>query len=157
AATPTLAAHTTAMERAARQSLILNDTPLRQRYREESQVAEETLALLMAEAAQSRSSDDDMQRQATDEPFEALNAAARQWRAQLDRIRGLMAPTLVRDDSEASRTLALRKALTRERNVARAFRDMDLLTQQLAQRVQQLITRNSEALRERLARSQRNR
>lgn len=156
AATQTLAAHTTAMERAARQSLILNDAPLRQRYREESQVAEDTLALLMDEAAQSRSSDDDMQRRATDEPFEALNVAARQWRAQLDRIRRLMAPTLVGDDSEASRTLALRKALTRERNVARAFRDMDLLTQQLGQRVQQLITRNSEALRERLARSQRN-
>jgi two-component system sensor histidine kinase GlrK len=33
---------------------------------------------------------------------------------------------------------------------------MDLLTQQLGQRVQQLITRNSEALRERLTRSQRN-
>ncbi|QBK06221.1 two-component sensor histidine kinase [Hylemonella gracilis] len=156
AATQTLAAHTTAMERAARQSLILNDEPLRQRYAEESQFAEDTLALLLDETAQSRSPDDDMQRLATDPAFEALNGAAQQWRAQLARIRALMARAGTTGDAPASRVLALRHALASERAVARAFRDMDLLTQQLGQRVQQLITRNSEALRERLTRSQRN-
>lgn len=156
AATQTLAAHTTAMERAARQSLILNDQPLRQRYAEESQVAEDTLALLLAAAAQSRSPDADALQDGTAQAYGALLAAAQQWRAQHGRIRALMAPVRARNNSEASRALTLRQALTRERNVARAFRDMDLLTQQLGQRVQQLITQNAEVLRERLALSQRN-
>lgn len=156
AATQTLAAHTTAMERAARQSLILNDEPLRLRHAEESRAAQDTLALLLDEAAQSRTSDDETQRAATDAAFEQLNGAAAQWRAQHDRIRALMAQGGVIQDTPAGRAQALRQSLTRERAVARAFRDMDLLTQQLGQRVQQLITKNSEALRERLARSQRN-
>ncbi|MFO6419841.1 ATP-binding protein [Hylemonella sp. W303a] len=156
AATQTLAAHTTAMERAARQSLILNDEPLRLRHAEESRAASDTLALLLNDAAQSRASDDETQRRATDSAFEQLNAAAEQWRAQHDRIRALMAQGGSAKDTPAGRAQALRQALTRERAVARAFRDMDLLTQQLGQRVQQLITKNSEALRERLARSQRN-
>jgi two-component system sensor histidine kinase GlrK len=156
AATQTLAAHATAMERAARQSLILNDQPLRQRYAEESQAAEETLALLLDTAAQSRSPGDDTLQEATDQAYDALQAAALQWRAQHGRIRALMAPTRARKDTEASRTAALRQALTRERSVARAFREMDLLTQQLGQRAQQLIVQNGEVLRARLARSQRN-
>lgn len=147
AATQTLAAHSTAMERAARQSLILNDLPLRQRYTEESQAAEDTLTLLLEAAAQSRSPDADALQDGTDQAYGALLAATGEWRTQHGRIRALMAP---------SRAPSLRQALTRERNVARAFRDMDLLTQQLGRSVQQLITQNAEALRERLARSQRN-
>jgi two-component system sensor histidine kinase GlrK len=160
AATQTLAAHATGMERAARQSLILNDAPLRQRYEEESQAAEETLAQLLNAAALTRATEDSLQQEAMAPAYAALIEAIAQWRTQQARIHRLMTQpqprARARSDTPASRAQALRRALDREREVARAFRDMDLLTQQLGLQVQQLITHNSDALRERLVRNQRN-
>lgn len=117
AAAQSLAARTVTMERAARQSLILNDSVLRRRFREESSAARAAVAQLASGGVA-----------ATD---------AGQWRGQMDNITALM-------DGPAS------QALERERSVAGAFRDLDVINGAIAAQVQGMISDRNKALQEQL-------
>jgi two-component system sensor histidine kinase GlrK len=139
------------MERAARQSLILGDLPLRLRYEDESNAASETLAQLVDAVTLARLSDG-YSSQALNQAYNGLLAAAQDWQQQHERIRAIMGKPGKKAGPRSD--AALNRALRQERAVAKAFRELDLKTQRLGQSVQNLITQNSDALRAKLARSQ---
>ena len=112
-AAQSLGERSVAMERAARQSLVLRDRQLRQRFDEAARQAATTLDRLTA----------------NDLPDEF----ARPWREQIQAIGHLL------DGPPET-------ALDREREVARAFRELDGYTTLIAQQVQSLITQRNEAL-----------
>lgn len=121
AAAQTLAEHTIAMERAARQSLILRDAPLLRRYAGEAQAARAALDQLVAGGL----------------PAET----AEHWHARVAAIeRSLAGPA--------------RTALAREREVARQFRELDLIGNLIVQQVQAAIRVQNQALQVELKQSQ---
>lgn len=101
------------MERAARQSLVLGDRPLRQRFVEASGNARDILKRL--------------------EDNELPAAFAEPWRRQIEVVSGLL-------DGPGD------TALDREREVARAFRELDGHSAAIAQQVQAIIAARNEAL-----------
>lgn len=101
------------MERAARQSLVLGDRPLRQRFIEASGNARDILKRL--------------------EDNELPADFAEPWRRQIDVVSGLL-------EGPAE------TALDREREVARAFRELDGHSAAIAQKVQAIIAARNEAL-----------
>ncbi len=101
------------MERAARQSLVLGDRPLRQRFIEASGNARDILKRL--------------------EDNELPADFAEPWRRQIDVVTGLL-----EGPGET--------ALDREREVARAFRELDGHSAAIAQKVQAIIAARNEAL-----------
>lgn len=101
------------MERAARQSLVLGDRPLRQRFIEASGNARDILKRL--------------------EDNELPADFAEPWRRQIDVVSGLL-----EGPGET--------ALDREREVARAFRELDGHSAAIAQKVQAIIAARNEAL-----------
>lgn len=119
-AAQSLAERSVAMERAARQSLVLRDAPLRQRFVEASKQARDILVRL----------------QDNDLPPSLANT----WRQQLDDI------ALLLDGSAET-------ALDRERDVARAFRELDGHSAAIAQQVQIIISGRNEALQARFERN----
>ncbi len=112
-AAQSLGERSVAMERVARQSLVLGDRQLRQRFNESARQAAATLERLTA----------------NDLPDEF----ARPWREQIQTIGQLL------DGPPET-------ALDREREVARAFRELDGFTTLIAQQVQSLIAQRNEAL-----------
>lgn len=112
-AAQSLGERSVAMERVARQSLVLGDRQLRQRFNESARQAAATLERLTA----------------NDLPDEF----ARPWREQIQTIGQLL------DGPPET-------ALDREREVARAFRELDGYTTLIAQQVQSLIAQRNEAL-----------
>ncbi len=112
-AAQSLGERSVAMERVARQSLVLGDRQLRQRFNEAARQAAATLERLTA----------------NDLPDEF----ARPWREQIQTIGQLL------DGPPET-------ALDREREVARAFRELDGYTTLIAQQVQSLIAQRNEAL-----------
>lgn len=112
-AAQSLGERSVAMERVARQSLVLGDRQLRQRFNEAARQAAATLERLTA----------------NDLPDEF----ARPWREQIQTIGQLL------DGPPET-------ALDREREVARAFRELDGFTTLIAQQVQSLIAQRNEAL-----------
>jgi len=112
-AAQSLGERSVAMERVARQSLVLGDRQLRQRFNEAARQAASTLERLTA----------------NDLPDEF----ARPWREQIQTIGQLL------DGPPET-------ALDREREVARAFRELDGFTTLIAQQVQSLIAQRNEAL-----------
>lgn len=101
------------MERAARQSLVLGDRQLRQRFSEAAGQARDILRRL--------------------DENELPPEFALPWRAQLDTVAGLL------DGPPET-------ALEREREVARAFRELDGHSAAIAQKVQAIIGARNEAL-----------
>ncbi|MBX3610687.1 MAG: two-component sensor histidine kinase [Hydrogenophaga sp.] len=101
------------MERAARQSLVLRDNQLRQRFTEAAGHARDILKRL--------------------EDNELPGEFAQPWRRQIDVVTGLL-------EGPAD------TALDREREVARAFRELDGHSAAIAQKVQAIIAARNEAL-----------
>jgi two-component system sensor histidine kinase GlrK len=119
-AAQSLSERSVAMERAARQSLVLRDAQLRQRFVEASVQAREVLARL--------------------QDNEVSPDLVRIWRQQLDDIAALL-------DGESE------TALDREREVARAFRELDGHSAAIAQQVQAIIGGRNAALQARFERN----
>jgi two-component system, NtrC family, sensor histidine kinase GlrK len=119
-AAQSLSERSVAMERAARQSLVLRDAQLRQRFVETSVQAREVLARL--------------------QDNEVSPDLVRTWRQQLDDIGARL-------DGPAE------TALDREREVARAFRELDGHSATIAQQVQAIIGGRNAALQARFERN----
>lgn len=119
-AAQSLSERSVAMERAARQSLVLRDAQLRQRFVEASVQAREVLARL--------------------QDNEVSPDLVRIWRQQLDEITALL-----NGEPET--------ALDREREVARAFRELDGHSAAIAQQVQAIIGGRNAALQTRFERN----
>ena len=119
-AAQSLSERSQAMERAARQSLVLGDPQLRQVFRDGTRQAREILQRL----------------QDNELPTEMAN----RWREQLRFI-------------EQQLDGPVETALDRERDVARAFRELDRRSALIAQQVQSIIARRNEALQARFEKS----
>ncbi|GLS15450.1 ATP-binding protein [Hydrogenophaga electricum] len=119
-AAQSLAERSVAMERAARQSLVLRDAQLRQRFEE---------AAVLARGILVRLKDNEL-------PPELATA----WQRQLDDIAALL------DGPPET-------ALEREREVARAFRELDMHSGAIAQKVQAIIGGRNAALQARFERN----
>jgi two-component system, NtrC family, sensor histidine kinase GlrK len=119
-AAQSLSERSQAMERAARQSLVLGDPQLRQVFRDGTRQARDILQRL----------------QDNELPTEMAN----RWRDQLRFI-------------EQQLDGPVETALDRERDVARAFRELDRRSAQIAQQVQSIIARRNEALQARFEKS----
>ena len=119
-AAQSLSERSQAMERAARQSLVLGDPQLRQVFRDGTRQARDILQRL----------------QDNELPTEMAN----RWRDQLRFI-------------EQQLDGPVETALDRERDVARAFRELDRRSALIAQQVQSIIARRNEALQARFEKS----
>ena len=119
-AAQSLSERSQAMERAARQSLVLGDPQLRQVFRDGTRQARDILQRL----------------QDNELPTEMAN----RWRDQLRFI-------------EQQLDGPVETALDRERDVARAFRELDRRSALIAQKVQSIIARRNEALQARFEKS----
>jgi len=119
-AAQSLSERSQAMERAARQSLVLGDPQLRQVFRDGTRQARDILQRL----------------QDNELPTEMAN----RWREQLQFI-------------EQQLDGPVETALDRERDVARAFRELDRRSALIAQQVQSIIARRNEALQARFEKS----
>lgn len=119
-AAQSLSERSQAMERAARQSLVLGDPQLRQVFRDGTRQARDILQRL----------------QDNELPTEMAN----RWRDQLRFI-------------EQQLDGPVETALDRERDVARAFRELDRRSALIAQQVQSIVARRNEALQARFEKS----
>ncbi len=119
-AAQSLSERSQAMERAARQSLVLGDPQLRQVFRDGTRQARDILQRL----------------QDNELPTEMAN----RWREQLRFI-------------EQQLDGPVETALDRERDLARAFRELDRRSALIAQQVQSIIARRNEALQARFEKS----